>query len=187
MATQLIAPPMTVDEFVLAYGDDDRFELVEGEVHEREVSGYTHFTVQSSLKELLDRAGVRNLGYRCVVEASSKFRRTAVVPDVSLIRAGRLQGLTGNSPFDGSPDIAFEVAISDAASVLESKVSGYLAAGAHAVCVVYPDLRSVVVYRGREAHRLSESDTLEFPDLLPGLAIPVSAIFADLEPLPHNP
>ncbi len=52
MATQLIAPPMTVDEFMELHGDDNRLELLDGEISERELSGFTHFSVQNTIKDL---------------------------------------------------------------------------------------------------------------------------------------
>ena len=70
-----------------------------------------------------------------------------------------------------------EVAISDQPWVLRRKISAYLANGAHAVCCAYPNLRNIVVYTAREWRELTGDDKLEFPSLLPGVGIPVSAIF----------
>ena len=81
-----------------------------------------------------------------------------------------------NDPFR-PPDIPIEVAISDKPAVLQRKISAYLANGAHAVCCAYPNLRTIVVYTAHEWRELSGEDKLEFPALLPGLAILVSAIF----------
>jgi Uma2 family endonuclease len=181
MATQPITSAMTFEEFVRSYGDDDRFELIDGEVCEREVNGFTHFFVKNKIKDLFGKAGIEALGFGCFVEPSFRLTGgTGVIPDVCVIRKDRLRSLAGNAIVTGSPDIPIEVSISDSASVLERKVTGYLASGAHAVCVVYPDLRSVVIYTAHERRRLTEADALEFPELLPGLSIPVSSIFEDL-------
>jgi Uma2 family endonuclease len=181
MATYPIAPPMTVDEFIRAYGDDNRLELIDGEVCEREVNGSTHFTVKNRISKLFDKAGIDRLGYGCFVEAS--FRLTArmgVTPDASVIRLDRLQSLSGNPILTGSPEIPIEVSISDNASVLERKIVAYLENGAHSVCLIYPVLRSVVIYTATGRRRLAEGEHLEFPELLPGLSISVSDIFAEL-------
>ena len=79
----------------------------------------------------------------------------------------------------GAPDIAVEViSPSDSASHLQKKVGEYLDAGSHAVWVVYPDTREVHVFGPTGAVRvLKGADTLEIPDLLPGLSIPLAAIF----------
>lgn len=170
---------MTADEFIRLHGDeDDPYELIDGEAYERPVNGYTHDRVKNSLKKLFDRAGVDGLGFDCWIEHSFQLGNSSVVtPDVAIIRAERLAGRSGNSATAGSPEIVFEAAISDRPPVLQRKVSAYLRDGAHAVCCVYPDLKRVVVYTMHEWRELSEPQTLEFPDLLPGIGVSVSAIF----------
>jgi Uma2 family endonuclease len=180
MAAQPIPSPMTADEFLRVYGDDDdeSYELVEGEVCERSMNGYSHFMVKNNLKELFDQAGVANHGLRCLIEPSFRMANSSVVtPDVALLRIERLAQATGNSAPVGAPEIPIEVAISDQPWVLQRKISSYLANGAHAVCCAYPNLRNIVVYTAHEWRELTSDDKLEFPDLLPGISIPVSAIF----------
>ena len=171
---------MTADEFIRVYGgdSDDRFELIAGEVCERTLTGYSHDRVKNNLKELFDQAGVGRQGYKCWIEHSCRLADSSVVtPDVAIIRMERLENRTGDSPTTGSPEIPIEVAISDQPWVLQGKISAYLANGARAVCCAYPNLRNIVVYTAHEWRELTSEDKLEFPDLLPGVAIPVSAIF----------
>jgi len=171
---------MTADEYLRVHSDDDdnRYELIEGEVCERDMNGYSHDRVKNNLNKLFDRAGVASHGYECWVEHSFRFDDSSVVtPDVAIIRMKRLENRTGNSPTTGSPEIPIEVAISDQPWVLQRKISSYLANGAHAVCCAYPNLRNIVVYTAHEWRELKEEDKLEFPDLLRGIAIPVAAVF----------
>jgi Uma2 family endonuclease len=178
MAANSIAQRMTVDEFLRIHGDDDdRYELIEGEACERTMDGHSHFMVKNNLKDLFDQAGVASHGFRCLIEASFRLVNSAVVPDVAIIRMERLEHRTGNSPANGSPEIPIEVAISDQSWLLQRKISAYLANGAHAVCCAYPNLKTIVVYTAHEWRELSGEDKLEFPDLLPGVGILVSAIF----------
>jgi Uma2 family endonuclease len=179
MAANPIAPQMTVDEFLRIHGDDDdRYELIEGEACERTMDGHSHFMVKNNLKELFDQAGVAGYGFRCLIEASFRLTNSsAVVPDVAIVRMERLENRTGNSPTPGAPEIPIEVAISDQPWVLQRKISAYLANGAHAVCCAYPNLKNIVVYTAHEWRELTGDDKLEFPDLLPGVGIQVSAIF----------
>jgi Uma2 family endonuclease len=115
---------------------------------------------------------------RCLIEPSFRMADSSVVtPDVALIRTERLAQTTGNSAPVGAPEIPIEVAISDQPWALQSKISAYIANGAQAVCCAYPNLRNIVVYTAHEWRELTSEDKLEFPDLLPGLSIPVSAIF----------
>jgi len=100
-----------------------------------------------------------------------------MTPDVAIIRMERLENRTGDSVTNGAPEIPIEVAISDQPWLLQRKISSYLANGAHAVCCAYPNLRNIVIYTAHEWRELTAEDKLEFPDLLPGLSIRVSAIF----------
>jgi Uma2 family endonuclease len=171
---------MTPDEFLRVHGedDDDRYELVEGEVCERTMNGYAHDLVKNNLKELFDQAGGASHGLRCLIEPSFRIANSSLMtPDVAIIRMERLEHRSGNSATSGAPEIAIEVAISDKPAVLQHKISVYLANGAHAVCCAYPDLKNVVVYTGHEWRELSGEDKLEFPALVPGINIQVSDIF----------
>jgi Uma2 family endonuclease len=170
---------MTAEEFIRLHGEeDDPYELIDGELYERAVNGYTHDRVRNNLKELFDGAGVAGHGFKCWIEHSFRLGNSSIVtPDVAILRTGRLANRTGNSATTGSPDIAFEVAITDRPPVLQRKVSAYLRDGARAVCCVYPELKRLVVYTAHEWRELNEGDTLEFPDLPPGLGVQVSAIF----------
>lgn len=66
MAAQPIPSPITADEFIRVYGndDDDRHELIDGTVCERTLTGYSHDRVKNNLKELFDQAGVGRHGYK---------------------------------------------------------------------------------------------------------------------------
>jgi Uma2 family endonuclease len=61
---------------------------------------------------------------------------------------------------------------------MHAKVADYLAAGARLVWVVDPKRKSVTTYRTLLApRRLESSESLDGEDVLPGLVIPVEAIF----------
>ena len=78
-----------------------------------------------------------------------------------------------------APDLAVEVVSpSDSAAAVQSKVEDWLGAGTRLVWVVYPDTRSVTVYRSlNEAEVLSEPDALDGAPVLPDFALPVSDLF----------
>jgi len=61
---------------------------------------------------------------------------------------------------------------------MHAKVADYLAAGARLVWLVDPESRSVTAYRELLAPReTAGADVLDGADILPGLAIPLEAIF----------
>src|SRR5580658_5675074 len=175
MAAQPIPSLMTADEFIRVHGrdDDDRYELIEGEVCERTLNGHSHYTVKNNLKELFDQAGVASHGFRCLIEPSFRMADSSIVtPDVAIVRREPLENRNGNSVTSGAPAIPIEVAINDQPWALQRKITAYLGNGAHVVCCAYPNLKTIVVYTAHEWRELSGEDKLEFPDLLPGVGIP---------------
>jgi Uma2 family endonuclease len=67
---------------------------------------------------------------------------------------------------------------SDTALDIERKIQQYLRAGATATWTFYPDTRTVMVRRkSGETRMLGPGQTIEEPDLFPGLKIPVDQIF----------
>ncbi len=60
MAAHPIAPAMTADTFSRIHGDsaENRYELIDGEVHPRPRPSSPHDSVKNKLKELFDRSGV---------------------------------------------------------------------------------------------------------------------------------
>lgn len=179
-ATYPIVDATTADDFLRIYAEDDenRYELIEGEVCERTVNGYSHDRVKNNLKGLFDQAGVARRGFECWIEHSFRMAGlSAMTPDVAIIRAERLANRKGNSPTNGAPEIAIEVVVSDKPWILQRKISAYMKNGADAVCCAYPDLKTITIYTAHEWRESTEQDRLEFPALLPGVSLPVSAIF----------
>jgi Uma2 family endonuclease len=180
MAAHPIATSMTAEDFLRVYGEEDdnfrRFELIDGEVYERTVPGSPHDVVKNNVKELFDRSGLDRNVFRCWIEHTFRMADLSVVtPDIAIARTERLLHRKGFTP--GAPDIAFEVAVNDNPGVLQSKITGYLSNGADAVCCVYPERKIIVIYTPGAWRELTETDALEFPALLPGISIPISAIF----------
>jgi Uma2 family endonuclease len=180
MAAHPIAPPVTADEFLRIYGEDDdnfrRYELIDGEVCERPVPGSPHDILKNNLKELFDRSGLDSRLFRCWIEHTFRMADFGLMtPDVAIVRTERVLHHRGFTA--GAPEIPIEVAVNDNPGVLQRKISAYLRNGASAVCCVYPDLGNVVVYTGHEWRELTGDQFLEFPALFPGINIPVSAIF----------
>ncbi|MGH8059597.1 MAG: Uma2 family endonuclease, partial [Candidatus Entotheonellia bacterium] len=80
----------------------------------------------------------------------------------------------------GAPDLAIEViSPSDTYTEVEEKVLDWLEAGTRMVIVVNPRKRVVTVYRSL-AHIviLTEGDTLDGGDVVPGWTMPVRDVFA---------
>jgi Uma2 family endonuclease len=104
---------------------------------------------------------------------------TVRAPDVAFIRQERLAATPQPSYWPGAPDLVVEViSPHDRYSEVDDKVATWLAHGAQMVLVVNPRWRTVLVHRPGEPPRLlTESETLDGNDVVPGWKLPVREIF----------
>jgi Uma2 family endonuclease len=172
---QFLALPVEYDRS----GNRIRDELVAGEVVISPIPFLAHSLVLNDiLRALIVYADANQmLGFQ-------PFARLAyvvddyntLVPDVSVIKQDRLKPHDDQHP-RGAPEIAIEVVSpTDTVVHLKAKVEAYLQNGSKTVWVVYPDSRSVMVYRGDVARELKADQQIEDP-LLPGFSTPVSTFF----------
>jgi Uma2 family endonuclease len=172
---------MSLEEFERLPDNGMRHELNKGELVEMPAPMSEHSTIAANISEVLSRLIGRDAG-RVMVEAGYRLTNdppTLRQPDVSFLSARRVKVTPPDAYFQGAPELAIEIASpSNSASDLEEKVEQYLAAGAHAVWVVFPKLRRVHVYRPDDTiENLSSDQQLTAEDILPGLSIPVSSLF----------
>jgi Uma2 family endonuclease len=100
-------------------------------------------------------------------------------PDLSFVSRERLSQFDDTRFFSGAPDLAVEIlSPSNRPGEMHAKVADYLAAGARLVWVVDPEKLTVTTYRTLLApHRLQAGASLDGEDVIPGLVIPLEAIF----------
>ncbi len=175
-------PTITADE-LLRMPDGDRFELVDGELVEREmgsvaswVSGQTFFRLNLLATNSGGWAFPDGTAYRCYDDDPERVRK----PDASFIRAGRLPGdEIPEGYITVVPDLAVEViSPTDTYRDVEAKVAEYLDAGVPLVWLINPDNRSVRVFRaGQPVVQLRADDELTGDDVLPGFRCPVAELF----------
>lgn len=83
------------------------------------------------------------------------------------------------------PILAVEVAgLGEDEATLDEKARWYLRHGVHAVWLVFPRTRSVVVRTASGTRRVGGDQRLPAIRALPGLAPPASSFFSQLEPRP---
>jgi len=101
-------------------------------------------------------------------------------PDVAFIAEANLpSGGVPSGFWTVPPDLAVEVVSpSNTSEEMQEKVLQYLEADTRLVWVVDPGTRSVTVYRSRnEIRLLTEGDTLDGADVLPGFRLSVADLF----------
>jgi Uma2 family endonuclease len=180
-------------EDLLKMPDGDRFELVDGELVEKNmgwhsgwVGGRLHYFLSSYCAEKpIAVVAPADSGYQCFPDAPGMVCK----PDVSVIllnRVPRLNELVGFCRV--APDAAAEViSPNDAYSEVEVKVDAYRTAGVKLVWVIDPPSRSVRVHRiDGTVTDLGENDELSGEDVLPGFRCPVAALFEIPPPAPST-
>ncbi len=187
VATPSQAPPEKLEitpEELLSMPDSGHYELIDGELKERNVrvlSSIVAVNMSTSLRVHCARSGAGDVldsecGYRCFPWKPRRVRRA----DVSFIRAGRLTDeVISEGDCSIPPDLAVEViSPNDLASELNLKIEEYLRAGVRLVWVVDPEVRTVEVYRGDgTTQRLRENDRLSGEDVLVGFECQIASLF----------
>ncbi len=166
---------------------DEPWELWDGELRRVPSAGIEASSIAANLIFLILQV-VRGKRLGVVTGADGSYllfrddgRDTVVVPDVAFIRWDRLPNgkmIKRYSPVP--PDLAVEVqSPTDEPGEMTAKRALYARAGLRLLWWVDPATRTVTVHRpGHTPVTLTETDTLDGADVLPGLTIPVAEIFA---------
>ena len=176
---------LTADDFFRLYShQDDRYELVDGEVVEMAPVTRRHGRIASNIDGAFYVYSWQHGTGHSEVEVGYRVRSgpdTVRGPDVSFILIAHEEGDDEQDYrfVPGAPDIAVEVASrSETAASLERKVQEYLAAGSQRVWVVYPVSRRVMVYRpDGSTISYGGDDVITDEELLPGFSLPLADIF----------
>lgn len=169
---------------LLAMPDEKSFELVNGQLVEREM-GFHSSRIGGRIFRFLDSycesqglgwVTPADAGYRCFPDDPDKVRK----PDVSFIRAARLSASDEPQGYATiAPDLVVEViSPNELYSDVAVKVSEYLAAGVCLVWVVEPNTQVIHVYHhDGHGHVLTRDDHLDGEDVVPGFRCAVADIF----------
>ena len=175
---------VTAEELLDMPGDGYRYELVRGELRKMAPASYNHGRNAARVaKSLMIHVDDNNLGSVSIAEAGFLLATApdhVRVPDLSFVSREREEAARPVSGFfPGSPDLAVEViSPNDRYTEVAEKVEDWLAAGTRMVVVVDGRRRVAIVhFRGKEPVTLTERDTLDGGDVVPGWSMPVAEIF----------
>lgn len=186
MATAAINTYYTPED-LLALPDKGRYELLDGQLVERDMGAKSSYVAARLLRLLgfvTDAQGLGLLfgsdcGYQSFADDPNRVRYA----DGSFIRRGRLPD---DTPPEGHcripPDLVLEaISPNDAARAIEEKIEQWLAAGVHLVWVLYPDTQRVHVHRSDgTVSKLRSDDMLSGEEVMPGFQCRVAEIFQGL-------
>lgn len=180
---------MPLDEFIRSY-DEAPFELIDGERILLPSPVAEHGEVIALLLEalILYRQTYRNFIYYTelpfILEAIPNWVKGSRVPDLMIFDRARFQAYQAETPdwkakpFIIVPDLCVEViSANDSYVDVDAKVERYLNDGVRLVWVFNPRLKSITVHGQGRIIRLSENDTLDGGEVLPGFSVSVGALF----------
>ena len=177
---------VTAEELLAMPDDGFRYELVRGELRKMAPAGRVHGKRGNRVNYSLSAHVYENdLGETYLAETGFHLETDpdhVLAPDVAFVRKEREDAIGGDSDgyFFGPPDLAVEViSPTDRYTEVEAKVKEWFAGGTLMVIVVNPRNRTVRVYRSlADSDLLTEDDTLNGGDVVPGWRLPVADIFA---------
>jgi Uma2 family endonuclease len=165
--------------------NDQRRELIKGEIRTMAPAGFEHGSVIVTLTTIINHHVIAHrLGIVAGAETGyvlSTNPDTVRGADVSFVAAARIpKGRLPVKYWPGAPDLAVEV-VSPGDTVMEvaEKVDEYLVAGARSVWIVNPKHRTITLHHpGQNPIVLRENDVLVDEQIFPGLSVPVADVFA---------
>jgi Uma2 family endonuclease len=184
---------LTADDLWSMAGADLPHELWRGALRRVTPAGGAHGSVCSRLLAAMSRHVYGHELGELFTEATGflleRAPDTVACPDVAFVSRERLPaGGIGSRFMELAPDLAVEVlSPSDAPAEVQAKVAEYLRLGVRAAWVLDPARRKVRVHARdpMEGSRvtttvLTEADSLDGGDVVPGFRCPVAELFSSL-------
>ncbi|MBA2732449.1 MAG: Uma2 family endonuclease [Acidobacteria bacterium] len=175
---------MTAEELLELPRGEFRYELVKGELKRMSPTGDEHGRVTMELASpLYQYAKLNNLGRGYAAETGFKLESnpdTVRAPDIAFVSIERIQAAGSIQGYrSGAPDLAVEViSPGNTKREMAEKVKEYFESGARMVWVISPKLKTITVSRSLTGiTTLTEKDTLDGGEVVPGFQISVAEIF----------
>lgn len=163
--------------------DGSKQELVRGVIvtmpPPKGLHGYTCSRVDRRVGNFVDSHGLGHVFANDTGFVTERDPDTVRGPDVSYWSKTRLPEIPKDEYIDIPPDLAVEVVSpSDHFTRINRKVIEYLDKGVRLIWVVDPEDRTVTMYRSRTNYAiLTENETLDGGDVLPGFSCKVAELF----------
>jgi len=172
---------MTVEEFdALPEQSGVRYELIEGELYVLASPMYYH---QDICTRFLLKLGAYAQAQGGAVNHHTDFKMatsSVLAPDVYYLTAEHLARLDPHKRNEGAPDLCIEVwspSNERQTEDLRREAEIYLASGAKAVWLIYPESRVARIYKpGRPPEIRDEHEDINDPELLPGFSLKLAEI-----------
>jgi len=175
---------LTAEQFAALPLAGLRSELIEGELHTMPPTFEDHGEITMRLSVILGQYVLgQRLGKLYAAETGFLIARnpdTVRAPDIAFIQQSRLPAVRSAPRWVPIiPDLVVEVVSSnDLPAEIGAKVAMWLAAGVRLVWVVSPRARTIELHGPTApSTTLTETDTLDGAEVIPGFSAPVADIF----------
>jgi Uma2 family endonuclease len=176
--------PITAEDLLRMPDDGFRYELVRGELRKMTPAGHQHGRIAINVTTPLNQyVRANHLGTVYAAETGFKLASNPDLvraPDVAFIRRDRVEAVEEvDGYWPGAPDLVVEViSPNDTYADVEEKIFDWLDAGTRLAIVGNPRHHTVTVYRSRgDITVLTEADTLDGDEVVPGWILPVREMF----------
>ena len=191
---QVTLTPITAEDVFWMNHGNQRFELIAGELRKMSPAGFQHGAIAGLLHTLLTEYVNRNrLGIIVTTETGFILSRnpdTVRGPDVGFVSRERIERIgIPQQYFPEAPDLAVEVmSPGDTVFEVEAKTEDWLNGGTRLLWIVSPRRRTVTVHRSlTDIIVLTEEDTLDGGDVIPGFMCRVGDLFQPFFPAGSPP
>jgi len=172
---------MTIEEFdALPDEPGVRYELIEGELYVLDSPMYYHQRICSEIVFKLAAWADTHGGAANIYTDFMMANNTVLAPEVYYLTAEHLARIDPHKRNEGAPDLCIEVwspSNERQDEDLRRKAKTYLANGAKAVWLIYPESRIARIYKpGKPVEIRDEDEVIEDAELLPGFSLKLSEV-----------
>lgn len=175
MATTTV---LTVKEFLAQVPEDQRCELIDGEIVPISNAKYGHERVKVNAIEFFVAYLLQNPIGKAHAETMFRLTETdALEPDLSILKNDQIPSPAPDDVLQVAPALVFEVVSSESATELERRIELFLASGTRVFLVAFAASRAIRVFEpSGQSHLVRGDQKLEI-ECLPGFSVAASRFF----------
>lgn len=172
---------LTVQEFLAQQPEDQRCELIHGEIVPMGNAKYKHERVKVNANEAFVSYLIQNPIGKVHNETMYQLTETdALQPDLSILLGEQIPAHAPDGLLELAPALVFDVVSSESAADLEQRVELFLERGTRAVLVAFTTPQVIRIFEPSGHARLVRGDQRLELDWLPGFSVPASRFFEGL-------
>ncbi len=175
------ATALTVKDFLAHVPEEQRCELIHGEIVPMGNAKFRHERVKSTAHRIFNAYFLSNPTGEVFSETMYQLTDTdALQPDLSILLNEQIPAQAPDDLLALAPALVFEVVSSESAAHLEDRIELFLERGTRAFLVAFTTRQVIRIFDPSGYGRLVRGDEKLELDLLPGFSVPASRFFKGL-------